>query len=75
MRLVPPQVRICPAPAIPHRALVWVAIDVSNMAQEIGLSVRVWVDVNRQILNYDFYKAKINLSFYVFQDNLSDNVN
>lgn len=75
MSLVPPAVRIRPAPAIPHRALVCVGIDVSDPAQETGLSVRVWVDVNRQILNYDFDKAKINPSFYVFQDNLSDNVN
>lgn len=45
------------------------------MAQKIWLLALVWVDVNKQILNYNPYKAKINLSFYVFQDNLSDNVN
>lgn len=59
-----------------RRKELWrVGIDVSDTAQEIWLFILVWVDVNKEILSYRFHKAKIKLSFYVFQGNLSDSVN
>lgn len=66
-------------PAVPRcmasSCLPSVGIDGSDGAQKIWLLALVWLEVNKQILNYNPYKGKINLSFYVFQDNLSDDVN
>jgi len=65
----------CHAAWHPPASLPSVGIDGSDRAQKMWLLALVWLDVNKQILNFNPYKGKINLSFYVFQDNLSDHVN